>query len=956
MSARYSDSAQDQSEYDEETYEGQGETYRDGESTVGGDTEGDAPYAEDTGSQASDDEDGSEDGSGSDEEREEGSDEGSYDDEYDEEAYAEDHYTEKDEYEEEGRSVGWLWCLCCCCLFWIILAILLGILLPRKKNGEIVPTMAPTFFGGNGNNGPTGPPVSDAVPPQVSGQPNGDTTIYKDGPLRTEPQGEENVMLVQNDNFDDPEFPDTYALMNWYWDEAGYPWFNEDDLAGYEGTGLLCMEHIPNTNAGNEDATIYSICRLPSTFSGEDLETAGSTGFNYIMPTDCMGRETVDFDVRPNDETVCADVTPLIDAYPPFVSSQAAGSSRGLQENNFQNMLLMLQSKNDNTRSSDEFYTRQSGPRSPTLKLTMNPRGSGGNSGNSGNNGGGNNSNPTNAPFVPGGGQDEDVPTMSPTVSAAPSISAAPVGSDLYEPCGVCGREAFDGQLSQTFPISVPANIAPEEVEGSATCAELEDLCLSGKCKPQVCAGFVVVREDCGCYATSDNNQGGPTFCGICPAGTAVTRPDENIKDLISEFVDEELLASAGEEVTCSNIETLCNEGYCSAGECLSIPDILEEACGCEATAAPVFAPLPTNPTEAPTVSPAPSISPAPTYKAVEVPCGICGIGPTPNPLAENVPITVPNHLAPPQIKEEDGSASEASCAELEGYCQGGYCKRLTCRVLTPIRGICGCPNPYEFCSICGPGQTISNTNPTLNLDAALAIPGYDSSMTCGDMARLCDLGFCSPDQCSALVGPAAETCGCEDSVPDFTTSVTTDTTVYGDGPLIGDTFGTEDTMLVQRGAGTDELPSAYSLLQFTITDTEYEAIKRLGFGDNELCLTHVPEASEKPEMVYRACIVNDVEGNDVGPVNGEMVNYSIPASCKGNDEPATFRVEPTTGRICTMVTKMFKNNVKGPGIVTFMVDSPEENDGSLPGDRFYTSEDGSGRGPTFQIVDRPFE
>ena len=151
MSGRYSDSAQDQSEYDEETYDGQGESYRDG-SAAGDDTEeGDAPYAEDNGSQDDEDDDSAEDGSGSEDEdeSEEGSDEASYDDEYDEEAYAEDHYTEK-EYEEEGRSLFWLWCLCCCCLLLIILAILLGILLPHKKAKEIAPTMAPTFFGGNG--------------------------------------------------------------------------------------------------------------------------------------------------------------------------------------------------------------------------------------------------------------------------------------------------------------------------------------------------------------------------------------------------------------------------------------------------------------------------------------------------------------------------------------------------------------------------------------------------------------------------------------------------------------------------------------------------------------------------------------------------------------------------------------------------------------------------------------
>jgi hypothetical protein len=528
----------------------------------------------------------------------------------------------------------------------------------------------------------------------------------------------------------------------------------------------------------------------------------------------------------------------------------------------------------------------------------------------------------------------------------------------MYEPCGVCGQEASDVALSETFPVAVPADIAPDEVEGSASCAELENLCLAGKCKPQVCAGFVAVREDCGCFASGGGGDsggsggGGPTFCGVCPANTFITKPNENVKDAVAPFVDEELLALAGDEVTCASIEEICKDGNCSAEVCLSLPDILGEACGCEVEDVnnPVFTPPPVGPTEPPSISPAPTVSPGPTYKAEEVPCGICGIGPTPNPLRDDVPITVPDHLAPPQIKD-----GEASCAELEGYCQGGYCKRLTCRVLAPIRGICGCPNPYDECSICGPGRVIANTDPTLTLDASLAIPGYDNTISCGDLENLCSLGYCSPNQCSAFVDQAAATCGCQDTVPDFSTPVTTDTTIYKDGPLQGDSFGTEDTMLVQKGAGNEELPSAYSLLQFTITDNEWDKIKGLGFGDHELCLTHVEKATEDPEIAYTACIVPNLEGNDVEPVTGQMINYSTPDSCTNGDF-STFTVSPTTGRICTMVTKMFKDNVKGPGIVTFMVDASVDADPNQSGDRFYTSEDQNGRAPTLQIVDRPFE
>ncbi|KAL3906197.1 MAG: hypothetical protein SGARI_004108 [Bacillariaceae sp.] len=251
----------------------------------------------------------------------------------------------------------------------------------------------------------------------------------------------------------------------------------------------------------------------------------------------------------------------------------------------------------------------------------------------------------------------------------------------------------------------------------------------------------------------------------------------------------------------------------------------------------------------------------------------------------------------------------------------------------------------------------ISDTNPTLNLDANLVINGFDNTMTCGELNDLCANGWCDENQCPAYVDQVSAVCGCRDTQPDFTSSTTSDTTIFRDGPLFEheDPSNTEDTMLVQKGEKDNEnLPAAYALMQFTLSQSDYDKVKRLGFAEVELCLHHVEDASEDKETPYTACIIPDVQGENVETISGDMVNYVTPGSCS-NEDFVTFNVSPTTGRVCMIVTEIFDDNVKGPGTITFMIDGngAEENQ---PGDRFYTQEDSSGRRPTLQLVDRPYD
>lgn len=956
MSGRYSDNAPSD---DEEMRDRDNNTYNDDDDTQqeqeddgddyteerardveGEDEEGDVRDRDrDRDEKDEEDDDSEEDEDGDDEDSE--SEEGVEDDQYyDEEAYREEEYVEK-EREDDGRARCLYCTICCCCLLLIIAAIITGILLSRKKKIDAAPTEAPTIFGGGSV--PTVTPGSNSVPPFAEGSPNGDTTVYKDGPLQSLSQGEQEVMLIQNGESADPNFPDTYALMNWYWDDVGYPWYNEDDLADYDVEGLLCMEHIPNTNEGAEGSTDYSICRLPSSFPGDELETSTSTGYNYIMPTDCMGQQKVDFEVQPGDTKVCADVTPLINVHPPFVPTQTSPNMRrGLQENNFQNMLFMLDNIVAEQRATDEFYTRQAGTRSPTLRLTMKPK--------SGNVNGG-----TPAPtFSSGSGSS---PTLPPDVNSAPSVSSAPsmiagptvspfpTGNQTFEPCGVCGDGPAGALLRNDYDVSIPADIAPDSIKGKeVTCAEIEEICLAGECNQQVCSGLAEVRQACGCPGA-----GGPTLCSICPAQTAITKPDEDIRPLLTPYVDPGMLEAAGElEVTCANFDELCREGQCGADVCISIPEIVREPCGCEPTGDSSPTTSANNaPTQAPSISVSPTSSAQPTYKAEFDYCGICGVGPTPNPLKEDVPISIPDNLAPPQVKN-----GTATCAELESYCQDGYCRPLTCRVLEPIRGLCGCPNADPPCSICGPGKVISNPDAALSLNSTVAVAGFDQSTTCGQLNDLCAGGYCNADRCEQFPAIVAESCGCTDTIPDFSLVSNGDTTVYGDGPLKADSFGDQDTMLVQAGVtDSEELLPAFALAEFTITDTDYQEFLRLGFATIELCLHHAVNDEPDREVGYRTCLVPNVEGGSES-ASGESVGYTIPGSCV-DTEVTAFTVTPSSERVCITVTDMVRKTVQGPTTITFMIDAAADSD--QPGDSFYTKEDTNGRMPVVQLVDRPY-
>jgi len=154
--------------------------------------------------------------------------------------------------------------------------------LNETMTNETMETFEPTFFN-NSNDETDELEYGEAVPENVVLTPNGDSYVVTvpegEVPISKKEQasfGSSPTLLVRSRNNADnsstvlPEdnYASSYALMNFY--SGNYSWFNEDDLQNFDVTAVMCLEHIPDFELtdiwGNpqfEDSVKeFSICRL----------------------------------------------------------------------------------------------------------------------------------------------------------------------------------------------------------------------------------------------------------------------------------------------------------------------------------------------------------------------------------------------------------------------------------------------------------------------------------------------------------------------------------------------------------------------------------------------------------------------------------------------------------------------------------------------------------------------
>jgi len=410
----------------------------------------------------------------------------------------------------------------------------------------------------------------------------------------------------------------------------------------------------------------------------EDGVLRGFTATQTVEPIDSQDEASPVADVPVAQEEINGDAETIVDA------------------SNYKNILFMVANIREDQDASAEFYSRQSVVNATSLflgfvQVTSPPTAS---------------ANPT-APTVSPSPTDAPTkldspvaptvvlpPTLAPSRSQSPTTSPAPTYKALYPPCGMCGNFPSFVPLDELSNVVVPLDLAPPQLASraltgenvTASCNELESLCLDGHCSPTLCISLLDASNFCGCLAPVQDP------CNFCAEDEVLEEPELRVALSAAE-------SPLGEATT-----TTCRfwEGYCAAGFCN--PEVCElvqndNRCSCRSSdpsAAPSVSAAPT--TAEPSATPTISISP--TFKAQYERCSICGGDKLDFLLKDNVEVPIaPAEVAPPQVDlREDMETGEwkgyTTCKQLEELCEGGYCQPALCETFSSTVSLqedCGC-------------------------------------------------------------------------------------------------------------------------------------------------------------------------------------------------------------------------------------------------------------------------
>ena len=607
--------------------------------------------------------------------------------------------------------------LCCCCLVLIGLAVGLGVGLSKNKDddnsGNGTPTPAPNTNMPSVSIMPSFNPTDDGRNPAVpEGEqiqlPSGDTTIVTEGPDSDVSQGDEEELRVGNGDPNDENNPPSYAIIQFTWNETGYPWFNVEDLQGYSVTAELCVTHVANEDA--DGVVTYSTCRLPA-FLGENVESLTGASFPYTIPDQCQGESLTTFNVVPStvDSEYCIDVTSSIAAFPPFVPPPVPLRqlrTRSLQNDDvpdeYERIAFVIANLNETPPASDRFYSRQSGDNAPELRLDIQFAGG------------------------PGGPTVEPVPTAAPVPTVEPVPTDVPGPDDSAAPTAVGGPDDSAAPTGlaptvSTTPSSVPsASVAPSTVPS-----------ISNAPSASVAPSTVPSISNAPSISRAPSISANPTFakindeCGVCGFDSDVQEilpiPINLNGTFRPDFYEDDT-------IPCDELNALCLDGFCSTQVCQAMP-LISETCGCQVS----------NFTEADN----------------RENCNVCGEGNAMNELF--IFVSLSPGLGPP------GWSDRVVCDRINRGCVTGFCSPDMCdQIPLDVAEVCGCG-----CNACGAGNTMTDLDANVTLPDGIFIASRNDTSTflCSEIKQLCDDGECQTgDLCTSLPALIEESCGC---VPD---------------------------------------------------------------------------------------------------------------------------------------------------------------------------------------------
>lgn len=255
------------------------------------------------------------------------------------------------------------------------------------------PTPAPS------TNPTMSPAPTEPVPDELVIPPDEDTFIYVDGFTNAESYGKDDTLLVQHGLKSDNRIPNAFILITFDLESIPLPW----RITDRENHAILRLTHLPRTSTGSPDPQTYTISRLPTT----PLAVETLHGLLFV-PFEPIPGPT--FTVNPGTRRVEVDITSLLFDQPPFVDPDDTNTtrrhSRGLQGPGTQLFLMIDAQGPEQPLGGDRFHSRES-DFSPDLYVGF---------------------------FQPGAPLPTKAPSLSPTVSPAPTISLLPSFSPSLRP------------------------------------------------------------------------------------------------------------------------------------------------------------------------------------------------------------------------------------------------------------------------------------------------------------------------------------------------------------------------------------------------------------------------------------------------------------------------------------------------------------------------------------------
>ena len=260
------------------------------------------------------------------------------------------------------------------CVLLLSLGVGLGVGLTRNKdNDEDTPDGSsdsdPTPSTPNGG-APSNPPVRMPIklpnPPKIGGEPLPETfnvrtpasagiTIYRNGESVNEEDG---TVLVQGGDPENDELGNVFALLELPLDidSVRFALNNDKRYASF------CLDRVDEDTPSQ--SSTYSVCLIdPDSVPAGGVEALTEEGTNFLIPDDCAGTYSLNFDLTSDQSVTCVDVTDML--YTHYLTSLSGGrrgrrSLQGAEQDVAKPLVMMIDNLSASTEPGDRFVTANS--------------------------------------------------------------------------------------------------------------------------------------------------------------------------------------------------------------------------------------------------------------------------------------------------------------------------------------------------------------------------------------------------------------------------------------------------------------------------------------------------------------------------------------------------------------------------------------------------------------------